>query len=329
MVIICYNKKMDSIFITLLALLALFYILGKSADLAITNLRAIADKLGVSIFFLGLIMGFFTSFPETAIGINAIIDDVPNISLGNLFGGTIVLFGLILGISILLQRRIKADQSLWQIGMILVFLLVPVFLGLDGQLGLVDGFILLAEYFVLLLVIYLNRKKRVDMPKISVERGLAKHAFLFLVGIVLVLVIANFTVDLTVGLLSYLPLSKFVVGMVIFSIGTNFPEIIVALRAWKNKSADLSISHLLGSAITNILLIGAFSVMQPFDINIDLSYYILIAGFVVLFSLVFIFYKTDKMLHRWEGAVLVAVYLIFITLQIVFENPVPTIGAGI
>lgn len=313
---------MDSIIISILALLVLFYLLGKSADLAIINLRAIAKKLGIGIFFLGLIMGFFTSFPELAIGINAIINDIQNVSLGNLFGGTMVLFGLIFGINIFLQRKIKSEQNITQMFLILVFLLIPVFLGMNGVLGVLEGLIIIFSYFILIFIIYNKQKNKINLPHLLDRRGLMKNIFLALLGIILILIIANFTIEITSDLLSLLPLSNFVVGILIFAIGTNFPEIIVAIRAWKNKIKGLSLSNLLGSGMANMLIVGVFSVIRPFYINIDISYYLLLGGMMFLFLFILFFYHTDKCLKRGEGLILILIYLLFVVLQIVFEKPV-------
>lgn len=313
---------MNSLIVSILALLALFYILAKSADLAINNLRIIGQKLDIGVFFLGLVMGFFTSFPEMAIGINTIVNNVQNISLGNLFGGVMVLFGLVLGINIFLQKKIKAEQSLWQFGSILLFLIIPIILGLNGTLGLIEGLVIILGYFILLFIMYRNQKHTTEIPHLIDKKGLIKNIFLFLLGVVLVLVVANFTVEITSTILSELPLSKFVIGIIIFAIGTNFPEIIVSIRSWKNNIKELSFSNLLGSGMANMLLIGIFSIMKPFHLTIDASYYILLFGIIFLLILVFIFYKTNNSLKRKEGIFLIVVYLVFIALQIIFEKPV-------
>ncbi|MBU1202465.1 hypothetical protein KKH39_00210 [Patescibacteria group bacterium] len=313
---------MNSIITTILALLALFYILGKSADLAIYHLKIIAKKLGIGVFFLGLTMGFFTSFPELAIGINTIIEGVPNVSLGNLFGGLMVLFGLVLGISIYLQRKIDSDYDYRVFGIILLFLFVPILFGLDGTFGTIDGLIITISYFVILFILYYRQKHTINIPHIIDRKDITKHTFLFLLGLVMVLLVANFTVHLTVGLLSYLPLSKFVVGIIIFSIGTNFPEIVIAFRSWRNNAKELSFSNLLGSGMANILLVGVFSIMRPFSIKIDNSYYLLIIGIAVLLSLLFLFYRTGRSLKRGEGLILIIIYLLFIVTQIIFEESI-------
>lgn len=313
---------MNEYITTGLALLALFFILGKCADLAIYHSRMIAEKLGIGIFFLGLIMGFFTSFPELAVGVSALIDDVPNISLGNLFGGIVVLFSLVLGINVILQRKLKADHSIFQLSIILLFLLVPVILGLNGSIGIIEGAAIIVAYFAMLFVLYRQQRHIIDVPHLSDRKSLFKHMFLFLLGVVLVLVVANFTVDLTAGLLDRLPLSRFVVGLIIFAIGTNFPEIIVAIRAWRNNLKELSLSNLFGSAMANTLLIGVFAVIRPFSLVIDNSYYVLLACMLGLFVLLLIFYRTGRSLRRAEGVALLLVYIIFILLQIFFEESV-------
>ena len=79
------------------ALVILFYLLGKSADLMVLNVRRLGEALGVKIFAFGIVLGFLTSFPEIAVGVNSLLLDIRSLSLGNLFGGILVTFGLILG----------------------------------------------------------------------------------------------------------------------------------------------------------------------------------------------------------------------------------------
>jgi cation:H+ antiporter len=143
-----------------------------------------------------------------------------------------------------------------------------------------------------------------------------------LVGIILVLLVAHFTINLTVELLSDLPLSKFVVGILIFAIGTNFPEIIIAVRSWRKNVSELSISSLIGSGMSNMMFVGIFSVMRPFRYTVDNSYFVLFGGMMVLLIALFFFYKSGRALRRNEGLVLFLIYVLFIFLQIVFEEPV-------
>src|SRR3989338_6048062 len=120
---------------SLLTLTFLFYVLGRSADTIIYNLRRIGAGLGLNLFFLGIVLGLFTSLPEFAVGVNATINNVPSIATGNLFGGLFVLFGLILGSSLILNRSVRTTGNalLWQLAVL--YLVAPFFLGLDGNLS--------------------------------------------------------------------------------------------------------------------------------------------------------------------------------------------------
>ncbi|MFH1188619.1 MAG: hypothetical protein V1652_02110 [bacterium] len=307
---------MNTIVITLFAVLSLFWFLGKAADLAIYHIRQIAEKLGVGVFFLGLILGFFTSLPEFAIGINAVIDGIPSVAFGNLLGGLLTLYGLILGVSLLLNRRIEMGESVKRFALILIFLALPVLLSLDGKLGMIDGIVIAAAYFGLLFVLY-EHKRDVRTTTQDIHRhAIMKDFMLFSVGIILVLIIANFIVDIIKPILVQLPISPFVMGLIFFAIGTNFPEIIVTFRAWKSHSKELAISNLLGSGMANVMILGVLAITQEFPVVRDASYYsfaVIVAGLLIT---LFVFYRSNKELTAREGMILIGIYGFFVLTQI-------------
>lgn len=308
---------MNDLLITFFAVLSLFYFLGKAADLVIFNIRAIAEKLGIGVFFLGIILGFFTSLPELAIGLNAVIDGIPSVSLGNLLGGLMTLFSLILGANVLVNRRIEDDQSTYNFGLILLYLFLPIAFSLDGTLSIVDGVILIMAYFALLYVLY--RRER-DTLKVSLrihQRDILKDFFWFLIGIVLVLLIANFIMDITEPILGLLPISPFVTGLILFALGTNFPEIIVAFRAWTNHAKDLSMSNLIGSGMANIFIIGIFSAIKPLIVARDPAFFTFAILFLGLLFTLFTFYRSGRVLTSREGAILVGGYGLFVVSQLI------------
>ena len=153
--------------IAIISLVILFLILSKSADLIVLNLKKIGKKLGVKIFFLGIMLGIITSLPELAIGVNSLIKDVPDISFGHLMGGNIVLLGLILSISIILNRKIKTNDSSKPFLFTLIYLFLPLIFGLSGQLNIFNGIILILGYVFLMYYLYSDNKKR-EWIKISV-----------------------------------------------------------------------------------------------------------------------------------------------------------------
>lgn len=299
-----------------LGLAVLFYLLGKSADVVIQSMRDIAKKLGMHVFFLGIILGILTTLPEFAVGVNAIANDVSDISVGNLLGGIIVLLGLLLGLGVMLNREVKTDGNAKSLLPIFLFLLLPIGFGLNGRIGFFEGLALVGGY--LLLVWYLYRIKRdgthhrlrwTDGTRVTKEVLLAAG------GLIFVLVLSNAIVRLTLILLERFNLPAFVIGLLVFSIGTNLPELIVTLRSWKNKIKDLSISNLLGSAMANVTLLGIFGLGKTIPVPVDGSFLFVAASFVLLSAMILVFYATGKRLTRLEGFALIAFYVTFVILQ--------------
>lgn len=293
-----------------------FYFLGKSADLIILNIREIGEKLGIRMLFLGIILGFLTSFPELFLGINAIINDVPELSFGNLMGGIVVLFGLILGISLILNREIKNDGEITDYAIVSVYVFFPLLMGLDGKLGFIDGLVMIVVYMFLLYIFYIRQKNKnaIKIEVTDVNEIIKKFIFVIL-GLILLLIISNFIIKLSILLFGGLNISIFFVGLVMFSLGTNLPELVVIVRSYKRNIKELSISSLVGSAMANIMIIGVFSFIKPIYVAVNISYYALMFFIAILFLSFLYFYRTNKLLSRNEGYALVVIYFMFLIAQ--------------
>lgn len=300
----------------IVGLIALFYVLGKAADVVIVNVRQIAERLGIHIFFLGLILGFFTSLPELSIGVNALITDTSTISLGNLLGGVIVLFGLVLGGSLILNRRIKTDGKVGSIVPMLAFMFLPIILGLDGKLSLLEGLLIILAYGFLMYHLYRTHKERDVEKRITISRAEFLKKILFVAGgTVFVILVSDLVIQLTLMLLTRFNIPQFITGLLFFSIGTNLPEITVTLRSWKRHIKELSISNLIGSALANTLIVGVFAFIRPFEIP-RTSSFIVTGVFMLLIFVAFArFYRTERELTKYEGMALVALYLFFVIIQ--------------
>lgn len=300
----------------IISIVILFYFLGRAADLLISSVKRIGRGFGVKIFFLGLILGLFTSFPELTIGLNAFLNNIPSISLGNLLGGIIVILGLILGASLILNRKITTDGKISRFLPILIYIALPLLFGLDNNLNRIDGIILIAAYIFLLHRLYRqNKNSESEIVRFS-KRELLKQISLAVLGLVMLVAISNFIIRLTMILLGGFNISIFAIGAAVFSIGTNLPEIIITVRSWKKHIKELAVSSLIGSAIANPAIIGIFALARPIFIKTDLSYYLLMTFTLVLLGFLLYFYETGKKLTRREGISLVLIYLLFLISQI-------------
>ena len=300
-----------------IALIVLFYALGKTADLVVVNTRIISERLNINIFSLGLILGFLTSIPELAVGLNALAQNVEGIALGNLMGGIVVIFGLILGGSLILNRRIKTVSGWRGIVPVLTYLYLPLLFGFDGNITLVEGFVLILIYFFLAMDAY--KRNRVTDTTVRVtltNKEFAREILLIIVGLVCVLLISNVIVRLTLFLLAAWNIPAFVVGLIIFSLGTNLPEITITVRSWSRHIKELSMAHLVGSAMANILILGILAFIKTIPVSLTPSYYMLMLFLLVVLSAFAYFHKIGRALTRREGIMLVSLYGAFLFFEI-------------
>lgn len=305
--------------ILLIVLFLLFLVLGLVADRVVFYTKILGYKLDIKLFFLGLILGVFTNLPELFVALSSVIEEVPEISLGNLFGGLIVLFGLILGVSIILNKKIETDGKVKIFLPIVLYIFLPLVLAWDGGLGFIDGIILIIAYFSL--VIYLYYKNHI-INNIGVDvhekKDILRYIFYVVIGIVGLLLVSNFIIKITTSILDQFQVSGFMIGLLVFSIGTNLPEISISFQSWRKSSGDLSLSSLIGAAMANRLVVGILATMNFVPISLKENYYFLTIVTALILIFLFIFYRTGKQLSRKEGVFLVLMYLFFLVGEIFF-----------
>ena len=145
---------------------------------------------------------------------------------------------------------------------------------------------------------------------------------LFLLGIVLIIVGANYLTEGASTLARRMGLSPLVVGLTIVAFGTSAPELIVSLM-----------SALIGSNIFNILAIGGVTALvAPITITqstIRREIPLMLLSFLVLFFLSYdtIFAgtagTTENILSRGEGLTLLGFFLIFLTYTFAIAKDAP------
>lgn len=308
-------------YLALLALIPLFYALGKGADVLVENAQIISKKLALPLFVVGLILGLMTSMPEIAVSINSLFDDVPNLSVGNLMGGVLVVICCILGIGAIVNRSIHTDGKMRNILPLAGYLLTGILAGADGSYRLYEGIILFGLYPVMIYLLYRNQHSLPDFRLIFIrESKIMIDLVKIIAGIAVVILASHFIVDITVDLLHRFDIPPFLIGLLIFSLGTNLPELIITIKSWRKRASDLSISHLLGSAATNIWVLGGIALWTPITVVPRTSFFLAAGAIIVTLVLIVIFYRTGRKLSRLEGFILFGIYVLFLISQITFNT---------
>ncbi len=143
-------------------------------------------------------------------------------------------------------------------------------------------------------------------------------ALLILLGLVLLLLGADFLVKGASSIAARYGVSPLMIGLTVVSFGTSMPEMLVSVVAAARGNADLAVANVLGSNIFNILVVlGVAALIYPLrvqsstvvsEIPFSLSAAILL-GFLAnaaLFSP-----KHELSISRLDGAILLGFFLLF------------------
>jgi len=143
--------------------------------------------------------------------------------------------------------------------------------------------------------------------------------FLFIVGFFILIKGASLLVDGGSSLAKRWGISDLVIGLTIIAFGTSAPELIVNIMASIKGTADLAFGNIIGSNISNILLIlGVAALIYPLTIKRgtvwrEIPFSIL--ALVILFYLAndILFQRaSSSILSRIDGGVLIGVFALFI-----------------
>lgn len=313
------------------------FILVKSSNIVVKGLNRLSEtadwgKFGVA----AVILALSTSLPELSVGITTAITKTPALSLGNVVGSNVANISLVMGGAALVSGSVAVIGSYLKRDFVLAFLAgsLPLLLLMDGKLGRIDGLILLSAYgYYLFSVVHKKHVKamRADkealmgrflrrlkvLKRVSVRESLAQ----VMLGVGLLLFASQIVVRLATQVATDLHMPVLLVGLFMVAIGTSLPELVLATKAIAEKEVALVFGNLLGSTVANsTLIIGLVAVLSPIEIVAVRSYLLATVAYIILFWLFWLFTKTKKRLDRWEGALLLAGYLLFLSLELVKEN---------
>jgi cation:H+ antiporter len=290
------------------------------AGLIVSSIDRLSRRLKISSFaFSFFVLGMLTSIPEFAIGMTALAEGKPGIFVGNLIGGILVIFILIipilaiLGNGIKLHHRFNAKRLLFSFAV----MLTPSFLVMDGRIDKLEGIIIIILYAFLFY--FIQREKGIfDMGNNSILdirvysfRDMAK----VLVGIAVVFVSSKLIVDNTLYFADILNVSPYYISLILLSIGTNLPELSIAIRAIMMKKRDVAFGDYVGSGAANAFLFGIFTILSPTEILPTNHFLITFLITVLALGLVFYFLKSKNDISRKEGILLLLLYIFFVIIE--------------
>jgi cation:H+ antiporter len=304
-------------------ILALYF----GAEWLVRGAARLARSFGMSALVVGLtIVAIGTSAPELLVSLLAAARGQVDMTVGNVVGSNISNIALILGIAAVIQP-ISIRTELLGRGVPLMILATVGFalLALDGGIGRGGGALLLGGlvlYFWLLL-----RSSRSaaaaeaqhdayqrEVARSPGEGSRLRNAGLATLGLLLLAAGAHLLVGAATVFAARMGLSDFVIGITVVAVGTSLPELATSVLAALRKQADIAIGNAVGSNALNILgVLGPTALLKPLAIAPSvLRFEVPVLVGVTLLLLPFSW--TGRRIARWEGALLVLGYALFLVI---------------
>ncbi|MDD5751144.1 MAG: hypothetical protein PHS73_01325 [Candidatus Peribacteraceae bacterium] len=283
------------------------------------------NKPGFAVAFF--VLGFLTSIGEISVAANATIGNVPQVSAGNLMGASLVIILLIIPVLAIIGNGIPMTRALRPSTVVLLLgvILLPALLSLDGSVTASEGILICLLYAAL---VFRIRKKQpteetaaaaLQQTKeqlLHARRGTVMDVGKIVIGALLIFLAGNILVDESVFFARLLSIPLSFMGLLVLSIGTNVPELVIAVRCVLGRHKDIAFGDYMGSAAANTLIFGLLPVAGG-TFAIEASEVWLTFGiFAVGLVLFFLFARTKEILSRREGIVLLLLYVLFMAFQI-------------
>lgn len=325
--------------VALLILIVGLVLLIGGAKLLVDGVSSLAVAAGVSPVVVGLtVVAFGTSTPEVVInGISAWKGETA-LAFGNVVGSCAINIGFVLALTAMV-RPLSVERSLVTREIPLLLLAVAALAVLSGDRFLNraesdvlvrgDGLILLLIFGVFL---YSTVRQAIDVkprdPFIAdvreevsempapVERRIGRDAALTLAGLAGVALGGRLAVLGAVRIAESLGVPEVVVGLTIVSFGTTLPELATCITAARRGHSDLAIGNIVGSNLYNTLFIGGMvAAINPVAIP-EGGWLDLAVAATLSLLLVPVAIGRNFRVTRGEGALLLAVYLGYLTLRL-------------
>ena len=293
------------------------------ADVLIVQSERIALKFNIPEFIIGAtLIALGTSLPEMAASIAASMNGKPDIAIANVIGSNILNITLVLATVFLISRNINpardffAKDSTWALVPVLVFILMI----FDGIISRFDAALLLLLMGAYLLFLLQDAKNIPELEEITEEAEepfswFRVIPFLFL-GFVLVIAGAHFTIESASGIAREFGISEWVIGIIMISLGTSLPELVVSISAAAKGKVDMAIGNIIGSNMANTtVVLGAAALVKPMPI--EATNYLFDITTMIIATLILVFLTANKLYTKSAGISLVIILGLFLnhTLQ--------------
>ena len=258
------------------------FALAKSSDAFVDGAAALARRLGISPFVVGMVViGFGTSAPELCVSAMSGASGHANLSLGNAYGSCVFNVFVILGVAALIRPLVCRPAAAFVAGPVLAALAgLSAWLLRDGACTRGEAVVLLAVFAAVMpLYCWLDRgakasaveDKADDAPVRPAAPALAEPSAEETFGVwapVAKVVVSlgvlvgssHFLVWGAVDFAKAMGVDDLVIGLTIVAAGTSLPELASAVASARRGEHEFVLGNIVGSNLFNTLAVVGIAV---------------------------------------------------------------------
>ncbi len=294
------------------------------AGVIISSVEKFSHKLKLSSFSVSfLVLGLFTSLGELSVGVSSVIDNDPEIFVGNLIGASIVLFTLVIPLLAITGKPVKINPEFQGFNLIssLFVIALPVILSFDGKLDRLDGIMCVAMFVVSVMLIQ-SKRGFLNNPSAVIKRQSLKvwsEIIKIVIAVIAIYFSSHVVVTQTMYFSQLLNISPFFISLMLVSVGTNLPELALAVRSVFFRDNEVAFGDYVGSASYNTILFGGLVLWYGQTIYLTNSYIISLVVLLLGLFLFYLFAKSKNTLSRKEGFYLLLLYIVFVAVELLIH----------
>ena len=327
----------ESMFANIWLALVLFAIgalmLIKGGDWFVDSAVSIAKRFHIPEIIIGAtVVSIGTTLPEVMVSATAAAGGNGAIAYGNAIGSIICNTSLIAALTIAI-RPAPVNRSAIKMPVIFFFVSAAIYLVAAYLFGAFErwlGIVMLLVFAVYMtFTIRQGFKNPVTADEHSEQESeekssLVKDLIVLIASAALIAIGAELLEGSATSLATMAGIPTEVVGVTIVALCTSLPELVTAITALAKGHGALSLGNIIGANIFNLVLVsGAAVTLSPFAVpegstifghNTSLVMELpLMVGVMSLMTLPALFCKK---LFRWQGVVLLGIYVTFVVLQV-------------
>ena len=309
-------------------------LLIKGGDWFVDSATGIAKRFRVPEIIIGAtVVSIGTTLPEVMVSATAAINHNGAIAYGNAIGSIICNTALIAALTIAI-RPAPVNRKAITMPVLFFFLSAVIYLVAAYGFGTFDrwlGIVMLCVFAIyMILTIRQGFKNPVsddghgEEAEDAASGSLLKDIVVLIVSAGLIAVGADMLEGSSVSLATMAGVPTEVVGVTIVALCTSLPELVTAITALAKGHGALSLGNIIGANIFNLVLVSGVAVtISPFSVpegstifGRNTSLVMELPLMVAVMALMTLPALLRKKLFRWQGGVLLGIYVVFVILQV-------------